>query len=113
MNLVLNAVEAMSSVEDSARKLLITTKQAPNNDVLVAVHDSGPGIDAEKIEQVFAPFYTTRKRYGNGTLDLPVHHSRPWRPVVGRGESTRGRGVSVHSAAGHKFMNSTQAAKQA
>jgi C4-dicarboxylate-specific signal transduction histidine kinase len=60
MNLILNAVEAMSSVDDNAHELLITTKQVQNNDILVAVRDSWPGVHPEKIEQVFAPFYTTR-----------------------------------------------------
>jgi PAS domain S-box-containing protein len=60
MNLVLNAVEAMSSVEEGARELSISTKQVQPNDISVAVQDSGPGIDPEHIEQVFAPFYTTK-----------------------------------------------------
>jgi PAS domain S-box-containing protein len=60
MNLILNAVEAMSSVEDGARELSISTKQAPTSDILVTVQDSGPGIDPEHLEQVFAPFYTTK-----------------------------------------------------
>jgi C4-dicarboxylate-specific signal transduction histidine kinase len=60
MNLILNAVEAMSSVEEGARELSITTKQVHPNDILVAVQDSGPGIDPKHIEQVFAPFYTTK-----------------------------------------------------
>jgi PAS domain S-box-containing protein len=60
MNLVLNAIEAMSSVEEGTRELSITTKQAPTDDILVAVQDSGPGIDPERFEQVFAPFYTTK-----------------------------------------------------
>ena len=60
MNLVLNSVEAMSSVEEGARELSITTKQLETSDILVAVQDSGPGVDPEHLEQVFAPFYTTK-----------------------------------------------------
>jgi signal transduction histidine kinase len=59
-NLVLNAVEAMSSVEEGARVLLITTEQMDAGGIHVAVHDSGPGIDPELPEQVFKPFYTTK-----------------------------------------------------
>jgi C4-dicarboxylate-specific signal transduction histidine kinase len=60
LNLVLNSVEAMSSVEEGARELAISTKQVQTSDILVAVQDSGPGIDPEHLERVFAPFYTTK-----------------------------------------------------
>jgi len=59
LNLILNAVEAMSSVETGARDLLITTERHPTG-VLVAVRDSGPGIDPEHFERVFQSFYTTK-----------------------------------------------------
>lgn len=60
VNLVLNAIEAMSSVEDGARELSIVSEQGKNGSIRVAVHDSGPGIDAGHRELVFEPFYTTK-----------------------------------------------------
>jgi signal transduction histidine kinase len=60
VNLVLNAVEAISSVEDGMRELSIRTAQSEKGGIRLAVHDSGPGIDPENIERVFEPFYTTR-----------------------------------------------------
>jgi PAS domain S-box-containing protein len=60
VNLILNAVEAMSSVEDGARELSIRTEQRQTGGVLVAVHDSGPGIDPVNLDRVFEPFYTTK-----------------------------------------------------
>jgi signal transduction histidine kinase len=60
MNLILNAVEAMSSVEEGARELWIETEESQTDGVLVAVRDSGPGIDPEHTERVFEPFYTTK-----------------------------------------------------
>jgi signal transduction histidine kinase len=60
LNLVLNAAEAMSLIDSGARQLLISTEQSGANGVLVAVRDSGPGIDAERIERVFDAFYTTK-----------------------------------------------------
>jgi PAS domain S-box-containing protein len=60
LNLVLNAVEAMSSVEGGPRELLISTEQTQGNGVLVTVRDSGPGIDLEHVESVFEAFYTTK-----------------------------------------------------
>jgi signal transduction histidine kinase/ligand-binding sensor domain-containing protein len=60
LNLVLNAVEAMGSVEAGPRELLISTEQSQVNGVLVTVRDSGPGIDPEQLERVFEAFYTTK-----------------------------------------------------
>ena len=61
MNLLLNAVEAMGDGHAGARELLISTEQ-DHNGVLVAVRDSGPGIDAGRLECVFDPFYTTKSK---------------------------------------------------
>ena len=58
LNLILNAVEAMGSVEAEPRDLLISTEQH-RTDVLVAVRDSGPGIHPEDLKRVFKSFYTT------------------------------------------------------
>lgn len=60
VNLILNAVEAMSSVEGGTRELSITTEQNQTGGILVAVRDSGPGIDPVNLDRVFEPFYTTK-----------------------------------------------------
>jgi len=59
LNLVLNAVEAMGSVEAGARELSISTER-DHTGARVAVRDSGPGIDATHLERVFQAFYTTK-----------------------------------------------------
>jgi PAS domain S-box-containing protein len=61
LNLILNAAEAMGSVEAEPRDLSISTEQHPTG-VLVAVRDSGPGIDPTHLERVFEAFYTTKSR---------------------------------------------------
>jgi PAS domain S-box-containing protein len=61
MNLILNAVEAMSAVHTGARELAIMTEQGPAGEgVLVEIRDSGPGIDPGNHERIFKPFYTTK-----------------------------------------------------
>jgi len=59
LNLLLNAVEAMASSETGPRELLISTEQ-DHTGVLVAVRDSGPGIDPSHLDRVFDAFYTTK-----------------------------------------------------
>jgi two-component system NtrC family sensor kinase len=59
LNLIMNAVEAMSEMCDGRRELLIST-QTEADCVLVAVRDSGPGLDEVAIERAFEAFYTTK-----------------------------------------------------
>src|SRR5262249_4427690 len=59
MNLILNAAEAMDAVEGGPRELSISTEQ-DHTGVVVAVGDSGPGIDPDHRERVFRPFFTTK-----------------------------------------------------
>jgi signal transduction histidine kinase len=60
LNLIVNAVEAMSSMREGARELLICTEKAESNGALVAVRDSGPGLDLKSLDRLFEAFYTTK-----------------------------------------------------
>jgi len=73
LNLIINAIEAMSGVSEGARDLLISTGKAESDGVLVAVRDSGPGIAPESADRLFDSFYTT-KRDGLG-MGLSICHS--------------------------------------
>jgi signal transduction histidine kinase len=58
LNLILNARDAMSGTP--RRELLITTLKNKSGDVVVAVRDSGKGLDAKDAERIFDPFFTTK-----------------------------------------------------
>lgn len=60
LNLVMNAIEAMSGVAEGSRELLISTTRAEAHGVLVAVSDSGPGLPHANVERIFDAFYTTK-----------------------------------------------------
>ncbi|WP_422279024.1 sensor histidine kinase [Bradyrhizobium sp.] len=59
LNLILNAAEAMGPVEEGPRELLISTEEDQAGAV-VAMRDSGPGIDPEHLDRVFDAFFTTK-----------------------------------------------------
>jgi PAS domain S-box-containing protein len=60
LNLILNAVEAMSGSSNAARELLVRTERDGGGGVLVAVQDSGPGLKPESVHRLFDAFYTTK-----------------------------------------------------
>ena len=60
LNLIINAVEAMSGVSEGSRELLIGTGKDASGGVLVAVQDSGPGLNPESFDRLFDAFYTTK-----------------------------------------------------
>ena len=59
LNLIVNAIEAMSGVSEGPRELMIGTSKAELG-VLVSVRDSGPGLPPANLEHVFNAFYTTK-----------------------------------------------------
>jgi C4-dicarboxylate-specific signal transduction histidine kinase len=94
VNLILNAVEAMSSVSEGSRELLIGTGQDASGGVLVTVQDSGPGLNLESVDRLFDAFYTTKP--GGMGMGLSIcrsiveaHGGRIW------ASSTAGPGATV------------------
>jgi signal transduction histidine kinase len=59
LNLVMNAIEAMSTSKTGARMLKVKTGVSEDS-VLITVADSGPGIDPKSIDKIFDAFYTTK-----------------------------------------------------
>lgn len=73
VNLVQNAIEAMSSITDRPRNLLIRSEKSSDGGVLIAVRDSGTGIDSKDQKRIFNPFFTTKSQ-GMG-MGLSICHS--------------------------------------
>jgi signal transduction histidine kinase len=83
LNLLRNASDAMVSIDDRPRHLLISTAREDGDRVRVTVKDSGVGIDPQSVDKIFNAFYTT-KNNGMG-IGLSVsrsiierHHGRLW-----------------------------------
>ena len=82
LNLMLNAAEAMGSIEAEPRDLLISTQQN-HGGLLVAVRDSGPGIDPAHLDRIFESFYTTKPKGTGMGLSIcrsiiDAHGGRLW-----------------------------------
>jgi PAS domain S-box-containing protein len=61
LNLIVNAIQAMSSVGEGARELQISIEAVPSEGaVRVGVRDTGPGLPPEILSRLFEPFYTTK-----------------------------------------------------
>jgi signal transduction histidine kinase len=103
LNLVLNATEAMSGVAEGQGELCVSSQKVTeipgeagkesiegnaltkpeSASVLIAVRDSGPGLDATEFQRVFEPFYTTKSQgMGMGLAIsrsiIEVHRGRLW-----------------------------------
>ena len=94
LNLVMNAIQAMSSVSGRDRQLVIATRNI-DHQVQVTVEDSGTGLDPDKLSKIFEPFYTTKA--GGMGMGLSIcrsilqnHGGRLW------ATANEGPGASFH-----------------
>ena len=83
INLVMNGIEAMQSVTDRPRELLIRSGQDEEQLVLVSVTDCGVGISAENADRLFNAFFTTKPSGMGMGLSIcrsimEVHGGRLW-----------------------------------
>jgi PAS domain S-box-containing protein len=83
LNLLMNAIEAMSGVGAGPHKLWVSSELVAATEVVIAVRDSGPGLDPQSLDRLFEAFYTT-KSHGLG-LGLAIsrriieaHGGRLW-----------------------------------
>jgi signal transduction histidine kinase len=83
LNLIVNAIQSMSGVEDGNRELHMSTVSIEPEGVRVAVRDTGPGLSPESPPRLFEPFYTTKPEgMGMGLsicrLIIEAHGGRLW-----------------------------------
>jgi PAS domain S-box-containing protein len=97
LNLIVNAIEAMTGQNEAPRELLICTEKAEPHGVLVAVRDTGPGLAPETRERLFEAFYTTKADgMGMGAVDLPLDHRCSRRTIVCERQRAPRRRLSIH-----------------
>jgi C4-dicarboxylate-specific signal transduction histidine kinase len=72
MNLMINGIDAMKSV-DGMRQLTLTSERAEDSLLLISVQDTGVGLPIEHMDRIFTAFYTT-KNYGTG-MGLSISRS--------------------------------------
>jgi signal transduction histidine kinase len=83
LNLLLNAAQAMNSVDDRSRRLMIRTEREGEDHVRLTVQDVGVGFAGKDVDRLFEAFYTTKT--GGMGIGLSVsrsiiesHHGRLW-----------------------------------
>ena len=93
INLMLNAIQAMASVTDRPRKLAVRTRLKDDDQVLVAIQDSGPGFDPAMEADLFNAFFTTKPDGMGMGLSIvnsiiQAHHGRVWATRNDQGGAT-------------------------
>jgi signal transduction histidine kinase len=83
LNLMLNAIEAMGSMQNGARVLGVNSEVREGRDILITVKDSGPGIDPENLDRIFDRFFTTKSNGMGMGLSIcrsivEAHNGRLW-----------------------------------
>jgi PAS domain S-box-containing protein len=88
INLVMNGIEAMRSVADRPRELVVRSGQDEPRQALISVADCGVGIAAENVDRLFNPFFTTKS--GGMGMGLSIcrsimeaHGGRLWATATG------------------------------
>jgi PAS domain S-box-containing protein len=124
LNLVMNAIEAMSAEPGEPRRLRVRSQGAGPGAVLIAIEDSGPGIAPETMDRLFDAFFTTKPNGLGMGLSIcrsiiNAHGGRLWvSPSSPRGAvfqftvpiAAKGGALSAHDAARHSGGRSAQTA---
>jgi signal transduction histidine kinase len=95
LNLLMNAIEATSGIDDRPRRVTIQTQELPSGDVETSVADTGIGISGDLMAKLFEPFFTTRTSGIGMGLSISrsiieAHGGKIW------ADSSPGRGSIFH-----------------
>jgi PAS domain S-box-containing protein len=95
LNLIMNGIEAMNTVTDRAREIVITSRNTDPDQVEVTVEDRGTGLDPDTSARIFDAFYTTKPAGMGMGLSicrsiLQAHHGRLW------ATANQGPGTTFH-----------------
>ena len=97
LNLIRNASDAMRDIDDRQRELAIKTAKTEPDGVLVAILDSGPGIDPAKLDRIFDAFYTTKPDgLGMGLSVCRTIVRSTWGKAMGDGGRSSWRHLPIH-----------------
>jgi signal transduction histidine kinase len=95
INFIVNGMQAMATIRDRERALIVRTQRYQSDRVLVAIEDAGIGIDPENADRLFTAFYTTKPNgLGMGLsicrAIIEAHGGRVWAsPNAGPGMTFR------------------------
>ncbi len=99
LNLVRNAVDAMRPITDRARVLKVSSTFVSGQGVLIAIANSGTGIDPKKRRRALrCILYDKTPWHGHGPGDLPLDSRGSRRTAIGSAERAPRRCLSVHAA---------------
>jgi PAS domain S-box-containing protein len=109
-NLILNAQQAMESMEDDGRLKITTSHRPTTGELVIKIKDNGPGIGTDIRSRVFEPFFTTKKMEAGTGIGLAICH----RIIESHGgmisvEDTRDSGASFAI----RFPESTRSSEEA
>jgi len=83
VNLILNAIEATSAARNGPQEVFLSSQRKGSNEVVIAIQDSGGGIDPRHMDQLFQPFFTTKATgmgmgLAIGRSIIEAHGGRLW-----------------------------------
>jgi PAS domain S-box-containing protein len=83
VNLILNAIEATSAARNGPQEVFLSSQRKGSNEVVIAIQDSGAGIDPRHMDQLFQPFFTTKATgmgmgLAIGRSIIEAHGGRLW-----------------------------------
>lgn len=74
-NILINSIDAFNGAKISKPTITINLLANKKNDLLITIHDNGPGMSAKLQEDIFKPFFTTKGDSGGTGIGLTIVYS--------------------------------------